>query len=73
MPTERREKPKVGDTFRTGEFAPVSGVYEFVGHADGTPASPSPGEQRIPLSRGERFPPCRAHNAPVIWRLVEIA
>jgi hypothetical protein len=63
----------VGTEYRTGENAPVSGRYDFVKHMkpDST-CRPTAGEQSIPLSRGEKFPPCRSCASGAVWRLAEI-
>lgn len=60
----------IGDTFTTGQEAPVSGVYAFVRHMDWTQCTASPGQRKIPLSKGETFPPHGGNcNAGVVWRL----
>ena len=59
-----------GMTFRTGSKAPVSGVYRLVD----TNAKPcTPGQRRIPLAKGKRFPPCRGIKCAVYWRLEMLA
>jgi YjzC-like protein len=64
---------QVGSTYKTGEKAPVSGVYRFVRHTDGTTHA-TPAEQRIPLSKGETFPPCRSGDGKgAIWTLERLA
>ena len=55
--------------FRTGERAPVSGVYEYVRHAEETDCEPTPGEREIPLAQGETFPPDRHCDTAAVWRL----
>lgn len=61
--------------YRTGEQAPVSGVYGFVRHiTERFPRCvPTPAEQEIPLSKGERFPPHKSCGQGVVWRLVRYA
>ena len=62
----------IGSEFRTGEKAPVSGRYDFVRHASpATACHPTPAERRIPLSKGETFPPCRSCKTGAVWRLAE--
>jgi hypothetical protein len=56
----------IGDTFQTGKICPVSGVYHNMTH------SHTPGQDKIPLSKGETFPPCRGCPVAVTWKLVEI-
>ncbi|MCK4387566.1 MAG: YjzC family protein [Dehalococcoidia bacterium] len=64
---------QIGDTFRTGEKAPVSGDYEYVRHIDTTTTcTPTPEERQITLSKGETFPPHRSCNKGVIWKLIRI-
>lgn len=63
---------QIGDTFRTGEKAPVSGDYDYVQHIDSTGCTPTPAERQITLSAGETFPPHRSCNKGVIWRLSRI-
>jgi hypothetical protein len=58
--------------YKTGEKAPVSGVYKFVRHTDGTTHA-TPAEQRIPLTRNETFPPCRSDNKAAYWTLERYA
>jgi len=61
----------IGDTFRTGEKAPVSGDYEYVRHTDtGITCTPTAAEKQIPLSRGETFPPHRSCGRGVVWKLI---
>lgn len=60
----------IGDTFRTCNEAPESGVYEFVRHVDpSVTCTPTAEEREIPLSSGEHFPPCRSCESAAIWRL----
>lgn len=61
----------IGQTFTTGQRAPVSGRYDYVRHINGTFCNPSPAERRIPLSKGETFPPHRSCNSGVVWMLAE--
>ncbi len=67
-------KTTVGQTFNTGENAPVSGVYAFVGHIDGSTCYVSDAQREIPLTKGEKFPPHGGRcNKGVIWRLSRLA
>lgn len=64
----------LGQEFRTGEKAPVSGVYRFVRHIDSPPScNPTSAENEIPLSKGETFPPHRSCGKGAIWSLVRLA
>lgn len=60
-----------GNELHTGQRAPESGVYEYVRPLDHSACQPTPEERRIPLTRGEAFPPHRSGGAAVVWRLVE--
>jgi hypothetical protein len=63
----------VGAEYRTGEKAPVSGRYDFVRHTStDSSCHPTAGEQSIPLSKGETFPPCRSCQTGAVWRLAEV-
>ena len=64
---------QIGDTFKTGQRAPVSGVYEYVRHLVPSSCTPTPNEREIPLSQGEVFPPHRSCNAGVLWKLIRHA
>lgn len=57
--------------FRTGETCTTSGGYEFDGYMDGT-SSPTPRaeEKKIPVSRGEIFPPIRSAAKACWWKLI---
>jgi hypothetical protein len=59
--------------FHTGQRAPVSGTYEFVRHQQPVACEPTAEERRVPLARGEVFPPERHCNTSAVWRLVERA
>lgn len=64
----------IGAQFRTGEKAPVSGVYTFVRHTTYvTGCTGSVGGNSIPLSKGERFPPHAPCGKGAIWRLSQYA
>jgi hypothetical protein len=64
--------PALGTLYRTGQINPVSGVFDFAGYTDGT-SSPTPSSyaRRIPLTKGETFPPCERKAA--YWRLASYA
>jgi hypothetical protein len=63
----------IGAEYRTGQEAPVSGRYDFVRHTrSDSSCHPTAGEQSIPLSQGETFPPCRSCSTGVVWRLSEV-
>jgi hypothetical protein len=56
--------------YKTGEVAPVSGVYRYMGHVGKDCGKITSGEWEIPLSKGERFPPDRHCKAAVTWELI---
>lgn len=57
---------------RTGEECEVSGRYDFDGYLDGTHhPEPRPEEKRIPLAKGNTFPPVRSSGRSCYWRLIE--
>jgi hypothetical protein len=54
----------MSERFRTGETAPISGVYEVIDE-DGTVLS------RLPLAKGDHFPPYRRQGRVfTLWREV---
>lgn len=64
----------IGTTFRTGQKAPVSGIYQFVRLTDPSKTCvPTANERTIPLRQGETFPPVRSCNEGAIWRLSRYA
>jgi len=56
------------NTFHPGEICPTSGIYRLTNHKD-----VSPNQAEIPLTKGERFPPCRNCKKTVEWKLVREA
>ena len=56
------------NSFHPGEICPTSGMYRLVNHKD-----VSPEQAIIPLTKGERFPPCRNCKTTVEWELVSEA
>jgi hypothetical protein len=59
----------IGTMFHTGEKAPVSGIYRFAYHTDGTRCSHALAEKRIRRIKGASFPTHRRCNKAAIWRL----
>ncbi len=59
-----------GHVWKTGDIAPVSGIYRLV---DTNEIPATPGQRRIPLAKGKRFPPCRGIRHAVYWRLEMLA
>lgn len=58
-------------TYHTGETCPESGVYRLV-NCDKWGCSKA--QREIPLSKGERFPPCRnCGTGRAEWKLVRKA
>jgi hypothetical protein len=62
----------IGSTYRTGENAPVKGIYDYASHINATGCIPTAEERRITLDRGEKFPPHRSCSKGVIWKLVRV-
>ncbi|MFY3739826.1 MAG: hypothetical protein HMLIMOIP_000245 [Candidatus Nitrosomirales archaeon] len=59
-------------THKTGEKAPVSGIYRYDGPADDKiSCTPTQEEMLIPLSRGETFPPVKSCDSAAHWKLVK--
>ncbi len=57
--------------YKTGDTAPYKGTYEFDGFVDPkVNCKPTSEERRIPLDKGETFPPIRSCNAAAWWRFV---
>jgi hypothetical protein len=57
----------IGSTYRTGEINPVSGVFAC------TSCEKAGRRNTIPLTKGEKFPPCSKCSAGVTWRLQQYA
>ena len=53
--------------YKTGEKAPFTGNYDFVNHLDGTTRCTNE-EQRIPLEKGETFPPHKSCEKACYWK-----
>ncbi len=65
---------KRGDTFEIGEICPESGVYRLKGKSVEKDDGCDTEEQReIPLTKGERFPPCKNCKGKVQWEYVRRA
>ncbi len=62
----------VGDHFKTGERAPVSGVYRFVQSTD-FQCQPITQPTDIALNKGEKFPSHRHCQGTVFWRLSKLS
>ena len=56
------------NTFHPGDICPASGIYRLTSHKD-----VSPDQAEIPLTKGERFPPCRNCKETIEWQLVREA
>lgn len=59
----------IGQQFKTGEKAPVSGIYIYVRHTSSTFCVPTQNERSIPLAKGDPFPPHKSCQQGVIWQL----
>jgi hypothetical protein len=65
----------LGSQYYTGQKAPISGVYSFVRHMDGTFPyfCATSGASQIPLAKGETFPPHGGCGKSAYWRLDQYA
>jgi hypothetical protein len=62
----------VGAAFVTGQKAPVTGLYNFIGHAgssDGCNCRAKSEECEIALSQGDTFPSHWSCGENVVWQL----
>jgi len=64
---------KIGDTFRIGQVCQESGVYRLKNCMCADCACRSEEQRTIPLSKGEKFPPCKNCKADVVWELIQKA
>ena len=65
---------KIGDTFRIGEICQESGIYRLKNCFCDNCACVSEEQITIPLSKSEKFPPCRnCKGADVVWEFVQKA
>ena len=62
---------KRGDTFNIGEVCEESGVYRLKGKCASSCGSEE--QREIPLTKGEKFPPCRSCKGKVVWEFVRQA
>lgn len=56
--------------YRPGEICPTSGLYRLVHHHE---QHVSDEQSLIPLTKGEKFPPCRNCTESIEWELVSEA
>jgi hypothetical protein len=59
----------IGTMFHTGETAPVSGVYRFRSHTDGTCCLNYLAKFRINRRTGQTFPSHHRCKKSAIWKL----
>jgi hypothetical protein len=59
----------IGTMFHTGEKAPVSGVYRFAYHEDGTCCLNYRAKFRITRAKGQPFPSHHRCKQNAIWML----
>ena len=65
---------EIGDSFNIGEVCPESGLYHLKEHACGQGNAQRSGDQKkIPLTKGEKFPPCRNCEGEIRWELIRKA
>jgi hypothetical protein len=58
----------IGSTFQTNEIVKESGVYQNMTHDH-----PADLFKEIPLSKDEKFPPCKGCQTAVTWKLLRRA
>ncbi|RBW68836.1 YjzC family protein [Bacillus taeanensis] len=62
----------MANRFKTGEQAPETGTYEFVGLAEShSNANPTSDEKEIRLESGDTFPPLRSSKESAYWQKSE--
>jgi hypothetical protein len=60
----------IGTTYKTGEISPARAFFDFAKYTDGTTLpAPTSEERRIPMDKGEEFPPIRSCNKGAWWKL----
>ena len=60
----------IGERFKTGEISPANANYAWDGYTDGTSyPSPTNEERRIPLNKGETFPPIKSCGKAAYWKM----
>jgi hypothetical protein len=59
----------IGTMFHTGEKAPVSGIYRFAYHADGTFCLNHLAKYRTTRTAGQTFPSHHRCKKSAIWKL----
>jgi hypothetical protein len=59
----------VGTMFYSGETVPVSGIYHFRSHRDGTCCLNHLAKYRIARKKGQTFPSHHRCGKDAIWRL----
>lgn len=59
----------IGTMFHTGETVPVSGIYRFAYHADGTYCLNPLAKYRINRKAGQSFPSHHRCKKAAIWKL----
>lgn len=65
---------KRGDIFQVGQICPESGVYRLKEKKCKRGCTLKSEDQReIPLTKGEKFPPCRNCSGVVEWEFVRKA
>jgi hypothetical protein len=57
--------------FKTGDTSPIKASYDWDGYTDGTNSpQPTANEKKIPMDRGDTFPPVRSCNKGAFWKTV---
>lgn len=56
--------------YKTGQIAPITGTYQWVGHTEGVSCTVTHEEYTIPLEQGETFPPTRSCEQGAYWKFL---
>jgi hypothetical protein len=64
--SENKEKTKM--TIKTGEKAPLKGIYSWVRNIDKPYCTPTANEKEIPLDQGDVAPPVRSCESAAVWQ-----
>lgn len=61
----------IGERYKTGEESPANANYDWDGYTDGSRyPHPTANEMRIPLDKGDIFPPVRSCNKGAYWKMI---
>ena len=56
--------------YQTGYLSPIKATFIWDGYTDGTHNPlPTANENRIPMDKGDKFPPIRSCNKGAFWKI----